>query len=318
MRESPLFISRGSLQVLCPCALPCARLGDVSKLLECHYWPPRGTAGLAQSPHFITSVYWLQWKQGAPGQAGCTDFNSFHEFSLACAVQGWWTAPCRSLCSEMWAPCSFFNNPQAVPSPQALSLGCSQCCCISSMWLREDRARHSLCWGSQSLFCLILENSCGKGIWWIADIWVTFFHPCCKVDEFQATANTVWGFQTGNNWHEQVQNANGHMAGKVCALDWEIWGRRKASAGFWPCKERQNTWSPTSVCRARPTLKRSLSGSPFGEFDRIQHYGTERRMWVAGLSHNVILVPAAIESSVQCFLFLVMSLSLLNSKRSTT
>lgn len=57
-------LSQGPLQVwlgACPCALPSARLGiSMSQLLESHYWPPRGTAGLAQSPHLIKSIYWLR------------------------------------------------------------------------------------------------------------------------------------------------------------------------------------------------------------------------------------------------------------------
>lgn len=123
---------------------------------------------------------WLLDRLGQIILLGCPD-NSALPGALQCCL----TAPCRLSvqCDMSTAPSSFFNNPQAVPSLKAelaVGLGCSQCwcpqcCCISYTRLREDRARNSLCWGSQSLFCLILEDLCGKGIWWIADIWVTFF-----------------------------------------------------------------------------------------------------------------------------------------------
>lgn len=104
----PEDLSRPSL---CrPCALPSARLDGVSKLLESHYWPPRGTAGLAQSPHFITSIDWLKAALGdsrehlALGQPGAvhpvggTENSAF--LLLCSAVNSTMQALCTVRCKH--------------------------------------------------------------------------------------------------------------------------------------------------------------------------------------------------------------------------
>lgn len=229
-RSLKAISEHGSVLVPVPCPLPVWTMFPSSwnHIINLHVALQAWHRAHISSNHF----YWLRaaLSEGreqhlALGHCillGCADNAAFPGALQCCA-----TAPCR-LCTASTAPSSFFNNPQAVPSPKAPNLGysqccCPQCCCISyTDWGRTEPG--ILC---ALRFSVTFLFNPWEVVWegHLVDCWHLsnfFFILAVKWMSSRQLQTQFGAFRLEQLGHGQVQNADRHMAGKVCALDWEI------------------------------------------------------------------------------------------------
>lgn len=187
---------------LCPSG-PCFQALGMTLLMST--WHCR----LAQGPHFIKSVYWLElpWVKAGNtwlwSSASCRHVQIIQHCLVVCSAE---QHHAGSVSSETWAqlPAASLIILRLFFCPSSASGLFSGL--LSSVLLHFLHATE----GGQSQAFFVLRFSVTflfipwELVWegHLVDCWhlSNFFRPCCKVDEFQATANTVWGFQIGNNW----------------------------------------------------------------------------------------------------------------------